>query len=304
MKNLMRLFVAKSAPQNDGEKTHTVFMKERTMKLVEESKKIKLDPRSKYLRQLVLQGLQGACKGHIGSALSFIEIVRVLYDHIMRYRVEDPLWVERDRFILSKGHGCLGLYAVLADKGFFPTDELKTYTLKGSRLGGCCEIIAPGIEATTGALGHGLSVGIGMAMGASMRGRSNKVYVLLGDGEMGEGSVWEAALCASKYKLSNLITIIDYNKVQLAGFTQDISCLESLTDKWRSFGFEPIEVNGHDVNRLRGIFERSFEKPTVVICHTVKGKGISFAEDSAQWHWKSKIDDELVNQMSSALEEY
>lgn len=274
------------------------------MKLAEEAKKIRLDQRSKYLRQLVLQGLQGAGKGHIGSALSFIEIVRVLYDHIMRYKVDDPLWPERDRFIISKGHGCLGLYAVLADKGFFPKDELKTYTLKGSRLGGCCEIIAPGIEATTGALGHGLSVGIGMAMGALMRNRSNKVYVLLGDGELGEGSIWEAALCASKYKLSNLVTIIDYNKVQLAGFTQDISRLEPLTDKWRSFGFESIEVNGHDVHQLKKIFESESEKPMVVICHTVKGKGIPFAEESAEWHWKNKIDEDLINRMSLALEEY
>ncbi len=279
-------------------------MTENTAKLVKQAKEIRLDPRSKYLRQLVLQGLQGAGKGHIGSATSFIEIVRVLYDDIMRYRPDEPFWPERDRFILSKGHGCLGLYAVLADKGFISKDELKTYTLKGSRLGGCCEIIVPGIESTTGALGHGFSVGIGMAMGASMRGRSNKVYVLLGDGELGEGSIWEAALCASKYKLSNLVTIIDYNKVQLAGFTKDISCLESLTDKWKSFGFEAIEVNGHDVNELKRVFESLEEKPTVVICHTVKGKGISFAEDSAEWHWKGKIDDDLVSRMSLALEGY
>lgn len=279
-------------------------MAKSTAKLAEEARKIKLDQRSKHLRQLVLRGLQGAGKGHVGSALSFIEIVRVLYDHILRYKVDDPFWLERDRFILSKGHGCLGLYAVLADKGFFPTEELKTYTLKGSRLGGCCEIIAPGIEATTGALGHGLSVGVGMALGALMRGRKNKVYVLLSDGELGEGSIWEAALCASKYKLSNLIIIIDYNKVQLAGFTKDISCLEPLTDKWRSFGFEPIEVNGHDVDKLRRIFESPIEKSTVVICHTVKGKGIPFAEDSAEWHWKNKIDENLINRMRLALEGY
>lgn len=279
-------------------------MAKSTGTLAEEAKKIRLDERSKYLRRLVLQGLQGAGKGHIGSALSFIEIVRVLYDHIMQYKVDNPLWSERDRFIISKGHGCLGLYAVLADKGFFPKEELKTYTLKGSRLGGCCEIIAPGIESSTGALGHGLSVGIGMAMGALMRGRKNKVYVLLGDGELGEGSVWEAALCASKYKLSNLVTIIDYNKVQLAGFTQDISCMESLTDKWKSFGFKPIEINGHDVNQLKAVFESPMGKPVVVICHTVKGKGIPFAEGTAEWHWKNKIDEELMQRMSLSLEEY
>jgi len=259
-----------------------------TVQLAEEAKKIRLDQRSKHLRQLVLQGLQGAKKGHVGSALSLIEIVRVLYDDVMNYKVDDPAWPQRDRFILSKGHGCLGFYAVLADKGFISEDELKTYSTKGSRLGGCCEILAPGIEATTGALGHGLSVGIGMAMGALMRGRHNKVYVLLGDGELGEGAIWEAALCASKHKLSNLVTIIDYNKVQLAGLTQDISSLESLTEKWKSFGFETVEVNGHDVGELKSAFENSSEKPLAVICHTVKGKGFPFAEGTAEWHWKNK----------------
>ena len=272
--------------------------------LAEEAKQIRLDQRSKYLRQLVLQGLQGAGRGHVGSAMSFIEIARVLYDHIMQYRVNDPLWPERDRFILSKGHGCLGLYAVLADKGFISKDELKTYSMTGSRLGGCCEEIVPGVEATTGALGHGLSIGVGMAMGALMRGRKSRVYVLLSDGEIGEGSIWEAALCASKHRLSNLVTIIDYNKVQLAGFTKDISRPEPLIDKWRAFGFETIEINGHDVNELKSTFEASIERPTVFICHTVKGKGISFAENTSEWHWKNKIDDDLIGRMRSALEIY
>ena len=279
-------------------------MTKSTAKFAEEAKKIKLDQRSKDLRKLVLEGLQGAGRGHVGSAMSFIEIVRVLYDHIMKYRVDDPAWPERDRFILSKGHGCLGLYAVLADKGFIAPDELKTYSMKGSRLGGCCEIIVPGIEATTGALGHGLSVGVGMAMAALMRDRNSKVYVLLSDGELAEGSTWEAALCAAKHRLCNLVVMIDYNKVQLAGFTDEISQLEPLADKWRSFGFELIEVNGHDVNELRCVFESPMEKPTAVICHTVKGKGIPFAEDSAQWHWKNKIDGDLISRMRLALEEY
>lgn len=276
----------------------------KTAQLIEESRSIKLDERSKYLRQLVIEGLAGAGRGHVGSALSLIEITRVLYDHILRYKVEDPLWPERDRFILSKGHGCLGLYAVLADKGFISKDELKTYSTKESRLGGCCECIVPGVEATTGALGHGLSIGVGMALGALMRGRSNRVYVLMSDGELSEGSIWEAMLSASKHKLTNLIPVIDYNKVQLAGFTSDISSLEPLADKWKSFGFEPIEVNGHDVNQLKKVFETTFKKPTVVICHTVKGKGIAFAEHSSEWHWKGKIDGELVGRMSTALEGY
>lgn len=275
-----------------------------TAELAEEAIKIKLDERSKYLRGLVLQGLQGPRKGHFGSAMSLIEIVRVLYDHIMKYKADEPAWDRRDRFILSKGHGCLGLYAVLVDKGFFPVEELKTYSMKDSRLGGCCEIIVPGIEVTTGALGHGLSVGVGMALAALMKNRKNKIYVLLGDGELGEGSVWEAALSASKHNLSNLVAIVDYNKVQLAGFTNEITCLESLSDKWRSFGFDPVEVNGHDVNELKHAFEKSVERPTAIICHTVKGKGFPFAEGSAQWHWKSKIDDDLMNRMYSVLEDY
>jgi len=250
--------------------------------LAEEARNAKLDEKSKSLRRLVIGGLQGARKGHIGSALSLIEIVRVLYDHTLNLRVDDPSWSERDRFILSKGHGCLGLYAVLADKGFISKEELKTYSLIDSRLAGCCEEIVPGVEATTGALGHGLSIGVGMALGALMRGRKNKVYVLLSDGEHGEGSIWEAALSASKHNLSNLVPIVDYNKVQLAGFTKDISCLEPLTDKWRSFGFEAIEVNGHDINELKSVLGAPIERPTVVICHTVKGKGIPFAENTAE----------------------
>ena len=280
-------------------------MSDTVAEIAEEAKNTKLDEKSKDLRRLVIQGLQGAGKGHIGSALSLIEIARVLYDHILNYRVEDPLWPQRDRFILSKGHGCLGLYAVLADKGFIAKDELKTYSKQGSRLGGCCEELVPGIEATTGALGHGLSIGVGMAKGALMRKRNNRVFVLLGDGEMGEGAIWEAALSASKHNLKNLIILIDNNKVQLAGYTKDISCFGSLADKWSSFGFEVKEVNGHDIKELENVLkEKPKAKPLVIICHTVKGKGISFAENDSEWHWKNKIDDGLVKQMVAALEDY
>ncbi len=273
--------------------------------LAEKAKSSKLDGRSKELRRLVIGGLQGARKGHIGSALSLIEIVRVLYDNTLNYKIGDLTWPERDRFILSKGHGCLGLYAILADKGFISKDELSTYSKEGSRLGGCCEELVPGIEATTGALGHGLSIGVGMAKGALMRKRNNRVFVLLGDGEMGEGSIWEAALSASKHNLTNLITIIDDNKVQLAGYTKDISCFGSLADKWSSFGFEVKEVNGHDIQELESVFEEKPKKnPMAIICHTVKGKGISFAENDSAWHWKNKISDDLINQMYVALEDY
>jgi len=267
-------------------------------------KDLPLDGRSCYLRKLIVLGLEGTKKGHVGSALSLVEIIRVLYDDIMRYRPHEPLWPERDRFILSKGHGCLALYAMLADKGFIGVDELKTYTLEGSRLGGCSENTVPGVEATTGALGHGFSVGVGMAIAARIQKRPSRVYAVLGDGELNEGSIWEAALCAAKHKLSHLTAIIDRNKFQIAGSTKDILNLEPLKDKWVSFGFATQEVDGHDVEALRNIFKKlpfSDDKPSAIICHTVKGKGISFAEGTYKWHWKSGLDEAMISKMRSLL---
>ena len=264
-----------------------------------------MDQRSLDLRKLILTGIEGTRKGHVGSALSAVEIVRVLYDDVMNFRAKEPLWPERDRFILSKGHGCMALYAVLADKGFIHPDELKTYTLEGSRLGGCSENIVPGVEATTGALGHGLSIGLGMALAARLQARKSRVYVLLGDGELGEGSVWEAALCAAKHKLANLTVLIDCNKLQIAGSTAKVLGLEPMKAKWESFGFATEEVDGHDVVALRKMFQRlplNGEKPSAVICHTVKGKGFPFAEGDYKWHWKSGIDDATIQKMKLALE--
>lgn len=263
-----------------------------------------LDERSLYLRKLIMLGLEGTKKGHVGSALSLVEIIRVLYDDIMNYRPQEPSWPERDRFILSKGHGCLALYAVLADKGFIAIEELKTYTLEGSRLGGCSENTVPGIEATTGALGHGFSIGVGMALASRLQNRPSRVYVVLGDGELNEGSVWEAALSAAKYKLSHLTVIIDCNKYQIAGSTKDILDIEPLKDKWVSFGFVTHEVDGHDVEALKGIFKKlpfSGDQPSAIICHTIKGKGISFAEGDYRWHWKSGLDEAMITKMKSLL---
>ena len=264
-----------------------------------------LDERSRYLRRMILTGLEGAKKGHVGSALSLVEIIRVLYDDVMNCRPQEPMWPDRDRFILSKGHGCLALYAVLADKGFIDPQELKTYTLEGSRLGGCSENIVPGVEATSGALGHGLSIGIGMAIAARIQKRPSRVYVVLGDGELNEGSVWEAALSAAKHKLSHLTVIIDCNKFQIAGATKDILNLEPLKDKWVSFGFKTKEVDGHDVGALRKMFNGlpfSGDKPSAIICHTIKGKGFPFAEGDYKWHWKSGLDEAMISKMRSALE--
>ncbi|MCW5770143.1 MAG: transketolase [Rhodospirillaceae bacterium] len=252
-----------------------------------------LDERSKYLRRLAVRALEGGGRGHIGSTMSLIEIMRVLYDDILRYRADDPGWSGRDRLILSKGHGCLAQYVLLADKGFMPIGTLDTFCHRDSILGGHPEAgKIPGVEASTGALGHGFSIGIGMALAARIRKQPHRIVVVMGDGEINEGSVWEAAMAAGKHRLAKLTAVIDYNKLQSAGPTRDIQELEPLADKWRAFGFRTVETDGHDVAALRDVFSaspRDVEKPTAVICHTIKGKGIPFAEGEPNWHHKAKL---------------
>jgi transketolase len=269
-------------------------------------KSVPLDARSQYLRRLIVDALVGGERGHVGSSMSPLEILRVLYDDILQHRPKEPQWPERDRCILSKGHGCLALYAVLADKGYFAVDVLKTFCRKGSILGGHPEHgKVPGVEASTGALGHGLSIGVGMALAARMRKRTNRVFVIMGDGEIDEGSVWEAALCAGKHSLANLTAIIDYNKIQSAGPTAEIQELEPLLDKWEAFGFATVEVDGHDVAKLREVFNKvpfDAKRPSAVICHTVKGKGFPFAEHDPDWHHKSRVPSDLARQLYAALE--
>jgi len=265
----------------------------------------KLDDRSIYLRKLIMTGLEETKKGHIGSALSFVEIVRVLYDDIMNYDPKDPKMPDRDRFVLGKGQGSLALYAVMADKGFFPVEEIKTYTMPGSRLGIAPETFVPGIEMSSGSLGHAMPFGIGLALSARLQNRPSRVYMAVGDGELSEGSNWEAALAASKHKLENYIVIVDYNKYQIGGSVEEVTGLEPLVDKWVSFGFDVIELDGHDVEALRKAFKsipRQNGKPTVLICHTIKGKGIDFMENDYRWHWKGGIDAELMTRMMNKLE--
>src|SRR5271155_3174166 len=245
----------------------------------------RLDERSVLLRRLVIRALDGGARGHIGSSMSLVEIMRVLYDDILRYRADEPDWAERDRCILSKGHGCIALYVMLAEKGFFPHSVLDTFCRYDSILGGHPEAgKIPGVEASTGALGHGLPIGVGRALGLRMKKQDARVFVITGDGEINEGSVWEAALSASKHRLSNLVVMIDYNKIQSAGTTAEILDLEPLVDKWRSFGFATAEVDGHDVEALRRMLCRvplDDERPTAIVCHTIKGKGIAFTENDA-----------------------
>jgi transketolase len=264
-----------------------------------------LDERSRYLRRLIFRAIENGGRGHIGPALSLVEIIRVLYDQFLRHDPAKPDWRERDRFILSKGHGCLALYAVLADRGFFPLEELDRFCHYDSFLGGHPETIVPGVEACTGALGHGLSIGLGMALAARMTGRDSKVYVLMGDGEINEGSVWEAAACADKHRLSNLTAIIDYNKIQSAGSVFDIQSMEPLADKWASFGFRVFECNGHNVDELRRTLREAAaapgDRPRAIICHTVKGKGIPVAENNAAWHHKSDLSEKDLLAIRGAL---
>lgn len=252
-----------------------------------------LDSRSLHLRRLVVRGLEGGGRGHLGSAFSLIELLRVLYDDILRFDPGQPKWKDRDRCILSKGHGCLGLYAILADKGFFGPEHLDTFCHFDGMLGGHPEASkVPGVEASTGALGHGLSIGLGQAIAARLQKRDSRVLVIMGDGEINEGSVWEAALCAGKHKLSNLTAIVDYNKLQSYDRTSIVQDLEPLTDKWRSFGFAVHEVDGHDVGAMRKLLKTlpfDSDKPSCIISHTVKGKGIAVAEGNPDWHHKSKI---------------
>ncbi len=264
-----------------------------------------LDQRSLDLRRLIIRGLKGGDRGHVGASMSLVEILRVLYDDILRQDPARPDAPGRDRCILSKGHGCLALYAVLSDKGYFPKEELDRFCHVDGILGGHPEYgKVPGVEASTGALGHGLSIGVGMALAARMQSRDSRVFVVMGDGEINEGSVWEAALCAGKHRLSNLCAIVDYNKIQSAGFTSDIQDLEPLLDKWTSFGFATLEVDGHDVGALREIFSRlpiDTDKPAAVICHTVKGKGIPFAENDPKWHHHSYFQPDVLEKLDKAV---
>ncbi len=265
-----------------------------------------LDERSRQLRRMAVRMLDRGERGHVGSTMSLIEILRVLYDDILRHRPQDPGWRERDRMILSKGHGCIALYVLLADQGYIPVETLETFCQRDSILGGHPEASKiPGVEASTGALGHGLSIGVGMALAARMDRRDSRVFVVMGDGEINEGSVWEAALCAGKHRLASLTAIIDYNKIQAAGPTREIQDLEPLADKWRAFGFTPVEVDGHDVAALRAVLSHvpaERDRPTAIICHTVKGKGIAFAENDPEWHHKAKLAAETVARMYQALE--
>ncbi|HLD79078.1 MAG TPA: transketolase [Candidatus Nanoarchaeia archaeon] len=266
----------------------------------------KLDSRSKELRERIIRMIEIGGRGHIPSAFSLIEILRILYDEFLKYNPQNPKWEDRDRFILSKGHGCLALYVLLAEKGFFPTAELDKFCKSDGLLGGHPEHRIPGVEVSTGSLGHGFSVGIGFALNAKHENKKHLTFVVIGDGESNEGSIWEAALCAGKHKLSNLVVIVDYNKHQSSGSTFEIQDLEPFADKWKSFGFAVREVDGHSLEELRSTFSAlpfQEEKPNLIICHTIKGKGIHFIENNLSWHHKNALKEEEVVALRRELHE-
>lgn len=235
----------------------------------------------------LIKMIYNARAGHTGGSLSSTDIIVALYYGVMRFDIHNPKWEDRDRFILSKGHSVEAYYTVLANIGFFPKEELASFSRYGSRLIGHPNAAVPGVEINTGSLGHGLSAGVGMALAGKMDGKNYRVYVLMGDGEQAEGSVWEAAMAGANYKLDHLIGIIDRNRLQITGNTEDVMKLESLKDKWTAFGWEVVETDGHDMAQLIDTFNKLpvvEGKPHLVIANTVKGKGVSFMENVAKWH--------------------
>ncbi|MCX4820767.1 transketolase [Streptomyces sp. NBC_01142] len=243
--------------------------------------------RAYRVRERILQ--MGATEhgAHIGGSLSCTDVLVHLYTEVLRLRPAEPEWPDRDRFVLSKGHAAPALYAVLAEVGIIDPDELETYTQQGSRLAGHPLRRLPGVEFPTGSLGHGLSLGAGVAVAMRRLGRDSRAFVLLGDGELQEGSVWEAAMMASQYRLDNLVAVVDRNGLQITGDTEDCIALEPLAERWRSFGWNAVEVDGHDHAALRAVFDAlpgTSGRPTVVIAKTVKGRGVALFEGKKKSH--------------------
>jgi transketolase len=254
------------------------------------------------IRAHALRMVHQANASHIGTCLSMADVLAVLYANVLRVDPRNPQWPDRDRFILSKGHGAAGLYAVLAERGFFPREWLATYCADGTRLAGhASHYGVPGVEISTGSLGHGLSVGCGMALASKADRRDSRVFVLLSDGECDEGSIWEAVLFAPHHKLDNLVVVVDFNKIQSFGSVKEVLDLDPFADKWRAFGWSVREVDGHDHREIVGALSSTpftQAKPSVVIAHTIKGKGVSFMQGQLAWHYKSPNAEQLARALA------
>jgi transketolase len=247
-----------------------------------------LTARAHRVREAILAMAASPQGAHVGGSLSAVEILTVLYSGILRVRPADPAWPARDWFILSKGHASAALYAVLADRGFFGVQECQTYAQRGSRLAGHPLRRLPGVDFATGSLGHGLSVGTGLALAAQRTGGPNRCFVLLGDGELQEGSNWEAAMTAAHLHLDNLVAVVDRNGWQITGRTEECMALEPLAQRWLSFGWSCTEVDGHDVGQLQEVLASlplAPGRPTAIIAHTVKGRGVRIFEDTKKSHY-------------------
>lgn len=240
--------------------------------------------------------------GHIGGSLSAAEIMTALFFHKLRLNPQQPDWPERDRFILSKGHASAILYAALARRGYFPLDDLEKWGELNCHLQGHPDRLkTPGVEMTSGLLGHGIAIGAGLALAGRLNGQSYRVYVLLGDGECQAGVVWEGAMTAAKYRLSRLVAIVDYNDVQLDGPVHEIMPYEPVVDKWRAFNWAVLEINGHNMRQVLEALDEADEihdRPTVIVAHTTKGKGVSFMENLSHWHGIPPDDDEYARALA------
>lgn len=261
------------------------------------NKVLGLELKAVRMRKEILEMIARAKGTHIASSFSIVEILVFLYDRILNINPKRPRDEKRDKFVLSKGHGCAALYVVLANYGFFPKEVLKTFCAPGSILGGHPDRLrVPGAEASTGSLGHGFSVAVGFALANKINNSKYKVYCLIGDGECNEGAVWEAAMVASHHKLDNLVLIIDDNKLMISGFAKDILDPLSFKDKFHSFGWNTVEVDGHNFNQLTNAFNKvnvKNHKPKVIIANTIKGKGVSFMENQKEWYSKLPNEEEM-----------
>ncbi|WP_159886949.1 transketolase [Paenibacillus puerhi] len=269
-----------------------------------------LQAKAVEIRMELLRMIHRAKTGHTGGSLSNTDILTALYYRVMNIDPQNPKSEDRDRFVLSKGHSVESLWAILADRGFFPKEELATFSQFGTKLIGHPNNKVPGVEMNTGALGHGLAVAVGIALASKRDGKGYRAFCLMGDGEQAEGSVWEAAMAGAHYKLDNLVGIIDRNRLQISGTTEDVMGLEPLEDKWAAFGWHVVSVDGNDIAQLVEALEAApavAGKPTLIMASTVKGKGVSFAEHVPHWHHHVPSDEELekaLAELSAKLAAY
>ena len=268
---------------------------------------LRLEKKAHELRNLTLDTTYWAGSGHIGGGLSVLDIMTVLYHKYMHIKVEDPQWADRDRFILSKGHAGIAYAPVLCDLGFNDPEMLKTFNLSGSKMGMHLDSNkVVGVDASTGSLGHGMSIAVGTALAARLQKKDFKTFVVLGDGECDEGSNWEAAMSAAHYKLTNMISFVDRNKCMIDGRTEDVMSLEPFCAKWEAFGFIVKDIDGNNIKELCEAIDFAYandtDKPVMIVCNTLKGCGIDFIEDNYLWHYGA-FDDEMYAKAKKSLEE-